>query len=73
MVLVRDNTIVTSVEGVPVPTPGTPNGIVFGWFLDMSGGLDPQRNIKYLIANNAIRLVEKVLQESAGDRVEIYY
>jgi hypothetical protein len=38
-----------------VPTQSTPNGIVFGWFLDMSGGLDPQRNIKYIIANNAIR------------------
>lgn len=55
MVLIKDNKIVNSVEGVPVPTPGTPNGIVFGWFLDMSGGLDPQRNIKYIIANNAIR------------------
>ena len=55
MVLIKDNKMVTSVEGVPVPTPGTPNGMVFGWFFDMSGGLDPQRNIKYIIANNAIR------------------
>ena len=55
LVIIKDNKIVTATEGVPVPTPGTPNGIVFGWFLDMSGGLDPQRNIKYIIANNAIR------------------
>jgi hypothetical protein len=55
MIIVRDNKIVNSVEGLPVPTPGTPNGIVVGWFLDMSGGLDPQRNIKYIVVNNAIR------------------
>jgi hypothetical protein len=28
---------------------------VAGWFLDLSGGLDPQRNIKYIIISNAIR------------------
>ena len=26
-----------------------------GWFLDISGGLDPQRNIKHVVVNNAIR------------------
>jgi hypothetical protein len=55
MILIKDNKIVTSVEGVPVPSPLTPHGIVFGWFLDLSGGIDPQRNIKYIVANNAIR------------------
>lgn len=55
MVLIKDNKIVNSVEGIPVPTPATPNGIVVGWFLDISGGLDPQRNIKYVVVNNAIR------------------
>jgi len=55
MVLIKDNKIVNSVEGIPVPTPATPNGMVVGWFLDISGGLDPQRNIKYVVVNNAIR------------------
>ena len=55
MVIIKDNKIVTATEGLPVPTPATPNGIVAGWFLDMSGGLDPQRNIKYAVVNNAMR------------------
>jgi hypothetical protein len=55
MILIRDNKIVNSVEGVPVPTPETPNGIVVGWFLDISGGLDPQRSIRYIVTNNVIR------------------
>lgn len=55
MVIIKDNKIVNSVEGIPVPTPATPNGMVVGWFLDISGGLDPQRNIKYVVVNNGIR------------------
>jgi hypothetical protein len=55
MIIIKDNKIVTATEGIPVPTPQTPNGIVVGWFLDISGGLDPQRNIKYIVVSNAIR------------------
>lgn len=62
-VLIKYNKIVTSIEGLPVPTPATPHGILFGWFLDMSSGMDPQRNIKYIVANNAIRTQGKT---SAG-------
>jgi hypothetical protein len=54
-VFINDNKIVTSPEGVPVPLPVTPNGIMVGWFLDLSGSFDPQRNIKYILTNNAIR------------------
>jgi hypothetical protein len=49
------NKLVPATEGLPVPSPNTPNGIVVRWFLDISGGLDPQRNIKYVVVNNAIR------------------
>ncbi len=56
MFVIRDNKIVTSIEGLPLPSPATPLGIVVGWFLDMSGGLDPQRNPKYFVVNNAIRI-----------------
>jgi hypothetical protein len=55
MIILKDNKIVTATEGASVPTPNTPNGIIVGWFMDMSSGLDPQRNIKHVIVNNAIR------------------
>jgi len=55
MIIVKDNRLVSATEGLPFPSPLTPNGIMAGWFLDMSGGLDPQRNIKYVVVNNAIR------------------
>ena len=55
MIIVKDNRLVSATEGLPFPSPQTPNGIVAGWFLDMSGGLDPQRNIKHVILNNGIR------------------
>ncbi len=54
-IVIKDNKIVTSIEGLPVPTPNTPHGMVVGWFNDLSGGLDPQRNIKYIVTSNAIR------------------
>ena len=55
MIIVKDNKLVPATEGLPVPSPQTPNGIMAGWFLDISGGLDPQRNIKHVVVNNAIR------------------
>jgi hypothetical protein len=55
MIIVKDNKLVTSAEGVPIPSPQTPNGIMAGWFFDLSGGLDPQRNVKHILANNGIR------------------
>ena len=55
MIIVKDNRLVSATEGLPFPSPQTPNGIVAGWFRDMSGGLDPQRNMKHVVANNVIR------------------
>jgi hypothetical protein len=55
MIIIKDNKIVTAIEGISIPTPQTPNGILVGWFMDMSGGLNPQRNIKHVVVNNAIR------------------
>lgn len=55
MIIIQDNKIVTSQEGIPIPSPRTPNGIVAGWFFDVTGGPDPKRNPKYTIINNAIR------------------
>jgi hypothetical protein len=55
MIFLKDNKIVTATEGIPAPTPQTPNGIMAGWFFDQSGALDPQRNVKHVIVNNGIR------------------
>jgi len=55
MIMIKDNRIVTATEGTPIPTPQTPNGIIVGWFMDMPSGLNPQRNIKHVVVNNAIR------------------
>jgi hypothetical protein len=55
VIVIKDNKIVTATEGLPFPVPATPTGIVVGWVGDRSGGLDPQRNIKYIVFNNAIR------------------
>ena len=55
MIIVKDNKLVTATEGVAIPSPQTPNGILVGWFFDLSGGLDPQRNLKHIVASNGIR------------------
>lgn len=51
-IVIKDNKIVTATEGLPVPVPATPIGIVVGW---LGPGLDPQRDIKHIVVNNAIR------------------
>lgn len=52
--VIKDNTIIAAKRGAPRPTPETPNGIVVGWSLDPRGGLDPNRDIRYFITDNAI-------------------
>jgi hypothetical protein len=54
-VLVAENNIVTPSVGVPFPSPATPNGIIVGWFLDMSGGSDPSRNSKITVIRNYVQ------------------
>jgi hypothetical protein len=54
MTLIKDNTIVTATKGIPVPSPSTPNGVVAGWFLDLSGATDPARKTKTVVMNNHI-------------------
>ena len=52
-VTIANNRIITPIEGCPFPGPTSyPNGIVTGWFHDMSGGADPSRNSKILIIDN---------------------
>jgi hypothetical protein len=54
-VIVAENNIVTPAVGVPFPSPATPNGIVVGWFLDMTGGSDPRRNSKISVIRNFVQ------------------
>ena len=54
-VVVSENNIVTPAVGIPFPSPATPNGIIVGWFLDMSGGSDPSRNSKITLIRNYVQ------------------
>ena len=54
-IVISENNIVTPSIGVPFPSPSTPNGIMVGWFLDMAGGSDPEKNSKITIINNFVR------------------
>jgi len=54
-VVIAENNIVTPAVGIPFPTPSTPNGIIVGWFLDMSGGSDPSRNSKVTVIRNYVQ------------------
>jgi hypothetical protein len=53
--LIAENNIVTPSVGIPFPNPSTPNGIVTGWFLDLSGGSDPSRNSKITVIRNYVK------------------
>jgi len=54
MVIIKDNKVITPTVGILFPSPSTPNGIVAGWFVDPSGGIDPARYSKILIMDNYI-------------------
>ena len=55
MVIITDNRIITPTTGCSYPDASSyPNGIVAGWFLDLSAGMDPARNSKIIIMNNYI-------------------
>ncbi len=54
-VVIAENNIVTPAVGIPFPSSSTPNGIVVGWFLDMTGGSDPSRNSKITVIRNYVQ------------------
>ena len=54
--VISENNIATPEVGVEYPSPNTPNGIIVGWFLDMSGGSDPSRNSKITIIRNYVQI-----------------
>jgi hypothetical protein len=56
MVIIKDNKVITPTVGIPFPSPSTPNGIVAGWFVDPSGGIDPARYSKIVIMGNYVEV-----------------
>jgi hypothetical protein len=54
-VVIAENNIVTPAVGIPFPGTSTPNGIVVGWFFDMTGGSDPTRNSKITVFRNFVQ------------------
>lgn len=55
LIVIQDNKIVTATEGIAIPGPATPNGIVVVYLRDRSAGVDPKRFIRHLILHNSIR------------------
>jgi hypothetical protein len=53
-VLITRNRIQTATSGIGWPTPQTPDGIVAGWFYDITGATDPARNPRYHVVQNWI-------------------
>lgn len=54
-IVIQDNKIVTATEGVALPSPQTPNGIVVGYLRDRSAAVDPKRFIRHVILHNSVR------------------
>lgn len=55
MVIIKNNRVITPTDVYPFPGPTSyPNGIVAGWFLDVTGGEDPARNLKTIVIDNYI-------------------
>jgi hypothetical protein len=54
-IVIQDNKIVTATEGVALPSPRTPNGIVVGYFRDRSAAVDPKRFIRHVVLHNSVR------------------
>ena len=55
-VLIAENNIVTPAVGIPFPGPETPNGIIVGWFADISGASDPTKNSKITVIRNFVQV-----------------
>jgi hypothetical protein len=68
-VLIAENNIVTPAVGIPFPGLETPNGIIVGWFADISGAADPKRNSKITVIRNFVQ----VNGETARGIVSIAY
>jgi hypothetical protein len=55
-VIIEKNKVITPPVGFPLPSPSTPNGIIAGWFPDVSAGADPARNSKIVVVHNYVEV-----------------
>jgi len=55
LIVIQDNKIVTATEGIAIPGPATPNGILVTYLRDRSAAVDPKRFIRHVILHNSVR------------------
>ena len=58
MIVMVGNEIATPEKGIPYPSAFTPNGIIFGWFLNPAG-YDKTKNCLHTVMHNSIRIKGK--------------
>ena len=54
-IVMEGNEITTPEVGIPYPGPFTPNGIIFGWYLNPAG-YDKTKNCLHTVMRNSIRI-----------------
>ena len=54
-IAIQDNNVETPAEGVPIPSPNAPNGILIGYFRDKTAALDAKRAIPHVVIHNTVR------------------
>lgn len=64
--VIEDNRLITAASGIPIPTPGTPNGIVVGFNFNPRLMNDPSVVAPTLISNNDIEVHGAAFQGSTG-------
>jgi hypothetical protein len=52
--IIQGNEIITAEKGIALPSPSTPNGIVAGWFINLSGASDLDLRKQIIITGNQI-------------------
>ena len=65
-VVIENNTLITGVTGIPIPTPGTPNGIVTGFNFNPALMNDPAAVAPILVSDNHVEVRGQEFSGSSG-------
>ena len=65
-VVIENNTLTTDVTGIPIPTPGTPNGIVTGFNFNPAVMNDPAVVAPILVSDNYVEVHGQNFSGSTG-------
>jgi len=65
-VVIENNTLITGVTGIPIPTPGTPNGIVTGFNFNPALMNDPAAVAPILVSDNHVEVHGQEFSGSMG-------